>query len=69
MSHIRVALVMGHVEAVELGEALIDAGYMTNDSQDRHEIEFIEDRAVAVPSRMVAMNPPEDQQVDIIVIN
>lgn len=68
MSHIRVALVMGHNEAVELGEALIDAGHMTSKEDIRHEIEFIQDKAVAVPSTMVAARPPDDQQVDIIVM-
>lgn len=58
---------MGYSEALELGESMIDAGQMTYETEQRHEIEFIGDKAVAVPANMVS-KPPDDQQVDIIII-
>lgn len=59
---------MGHGEAIELGEALIDAGFMTYDSGMKHEIEFVGDTVVAVPANMAAVRQPDDPQVDFVVV-
>ena len=44
-----ITIVLDGSEAVELGEALIDAGWYAQSTGDRHSVEFVRSKAVALP--------------------
>ena len=49
MSHSKVTVMLDGADAIELGEALIDAGIDTQSTGDVYAVEFIQSKAVALP--------------------
>jgi hypothetical protein len=49
MSYDSMTIVLDTEDAIELGEALLDAGYETNSTGLRHSVEFVRSKAVALP--------------------
>jgi len=49
MSHDTMTIVLDTEDAVELGEALLDAGYDTQATGLKHAVEFVRSKAVSLP--------------------
>jgi len=63
----RLTIVLPSTKAAEMAEALLDAAYISQETEEQQRVEFIQDRAVAIPVDEITDHAVDDVDISFDV--